>query len=297
MQLHRLVVALLLLADCIGFSRALSHASHQPGVELQIGWPRPRLDLNPGADDATLARSVVESSNLVRGEDSGLPDQVVSAWNEQVLELDELTRCIRASESGNAIERWLDCLASLEEAPEPAVALPPSLATPQSPVSPDIFINDGEVNALHLPADHTKMVTFDPLSVSSTGSRTSGTLDENSDVVQSSMKDTGYGMAQHHISDQSQNFEPAASLEDEGSEAEAEAGASSGGGGDRESVAQIRRPGDSTVLEMTEHQMPLEDNRLFEGTTGGAQKVRRSSSKWGTDISSVSADSRSLENR
>lgn len=37
---------------------------------------------------------------------------IVSTWNDQILEWDDLTKCIRGSEAGNAIERWLDCLES-----------------------------------------------------------------------------------------------------------------------------------------------------------------------------------------
>lgn len=37
---------------------------------------------------------------------------IVSTWNDQILEWDDLTKCIRESEAGNAIERWLDCLES-----------------------------------------------------------------------------------------------------------------------------------------------------------------------------------------
>jgi hypothetical protein len=45
----------------------------------------------------------------------GLAVEAVSMRNEQVLEWDELTSCIRGSETGNAIELCLDCLESLEE--------------------------------------------------------------------------------------------------------------------------------------------------------------------------------------
>lgn len=37
---------------------------------------------------------------------------IVSTWNDQILEWDDLTKCIQGSAAGNAIERWLDCLES-----------------------------------------------------------------------------------------------------------------------------------------------------------------------------------------
>jgi len=159
---HHSVVSFLVVWFVLADRSVFSHASN-PDVELQIGW-QPRsyhLDLKSGTEDAAASeRGEVEIGNSVSEEDLSLPDVVVSAWNEQVLELDELTRCIRGSETGNAIERWLDCLASQEEeAPAPAAAASLALKPSQTPgseqtsISANLDESDAELNGALLLAD------------------------------------------------------------------------------------------------------------------------------------------------
>lgn len=307
MQRHLVVpllVVWLVLADSV-FPAVFSDAVN-PDVELPIGWQHhPRPDLETGAEDAAAEQGRVETRNSVREEDSGLPARVVSAWNEQVLELDELTRCIRSSEAGDAVERWLVCLASLEEAPKPAAAsaLKPSqtLATQQSGASTDPVSSDAELSASLQLADDS-MAAFDPLSVSSARTRNSGSFDQNSDELEGlglATEDTSAGEARERFSDESQNSKAAGLSEDEGSGAEsaASSGRSGHGCGETEGVGQ-RQSDDSAASETPSGRISSEDNRLpGEGDTRGAPDVRRSSSKWGNDISSVSGDSPSLQSR
>ena len=69
----------------------------------------------------SISKKTIEGDSRHRNSDdvaNGKPDKelategIVSTWNDQILEWDDLTKCIRESEAGNAIERWLDCLES-----------------------------------------------------------------------------------------------------------------------------------------------------------------------------------------
>lgn len=277
MQLNHMLVVVLVLAHCSDLSSAANIS-----------------DLKLGAQDE---QGVIESSNLVREEESDISGKIVSAWNEQVLKLNELTQCISVSETGNAIERWLGCLASLEEAPVASIAVKPSQATPPLPDSTDAISSDTELNASFIRADYGSMNTFDPLSVGSARNQTLGTFDGIVDRAQSSVGDE---MAQGPRSDDGQDLDDAALLEEEGSGAEAEVGASSagGGGGESESVLHIEEPGVSASPDIPDHQIPSVDTGLpDEGNTQGALDARKSSSKGETDITSVPEESRSLESR
>ena len=264
-------------------------------VALPIALLPPGFALTPASDrgfepgHGNTAPSAVE----------GLADEVVSTWNEQVLEWDELTRCIRGSETGNAIERWLDCLESLEQVP----ALKPSETRelPQSEVSAEITRSDAVVNG-SLQAGEDNMAAFDPLSGGSEKPKSFGSSNRNSQAIEGlgyDREDTTANMAQERFSDETQKFEFAAVSEDEGIVPRIVRGDEIKG------VAQFRSGSSaSSYTEISEYRETSSSQFLSDGNklpvigdSRGATDVRRPSSKWGTDISSVSFDSQSLPSR
>jgi hypothetical protein len=267
-----LVVWLLCLADCASLLAA--------SPDARIGLHRPELDLKGGTEEP--AERGVEGS----GHAGGLAEEVVSTWNEQVLEWDELTRCIRGSETGNAIERWLDCLESLEEVP----ALKPSeTEEPQQlEAREETIASDAEVNGtLQLSGDN--MGAFDPLSGASAKPEKTETSDGQSEAIEglgSGREDFPTRMDQEISSDEGsgdQGFGTTTRI---------------GHGDEIQPVAQSGTEMSETRETSSSQEISSEANSLpGKGDTRGATDARRSSSKWGTDISSVSGDSRSLPSR
>lgn len=83
--------------------------------------PHPDPQLGVRAVQGSTSKKTIEGDSRHRNSDdvaNGKPEKelaaegIVSTWNDQILEWDDLTKCIRESEAGNAIERWLDCLES-----------------------------------------------------------------------------------------------------------------------------------------------------------------------------------------
>ena len=277
---------------------ALSHPDVGVAIELQ----HPGLDLKPEAASASErgGEGGHGGGNSGWSEVGGSADEVVSTWNEQVLEWDELTRCIRGSETGNAIERWLDCLESLEEVP----ALKPleTAESQQLRVRADGIRNDAEVYGLPQLSEGT-MGAFDPLLEGSPKSKSFGSSDGNSEAIEdlgSVREDTTDRTVQEHSSGATQELEAADVSEDQGFATVT----TIGHGGEIEGVAQFRHspaPSETEMLEYTEMSSSRISSGIIrlsvEGDTRGASDIRGLSSKRGADISRGSDDSRSLPSR
>lgn len=278
-----LVVWLLCVAHFASSQAVAYPASPDAGLPIQV--QQSGAALKPGAGEPASGQ----------GEAGCLAEEVVSTWAEQALEWDELTRCIQGSEAGNAIERWLDCLESLDDAP--VLKLLETGEPGPSGVSAGSIGSDATVNG-SLQLSEVNMEAFDPLSGRPAPNKNFGSSDRNSEVIEGlglGWDDTTAEMAQGRFSHATQKLEAAAVPEDRGFGLVPRIGH-----GDE--IKRVSRfSSDSSALsdtEMSSSQISSEDSRLpGKGDTRGATDISRSSSKWGTEISSVSGDSGPLRNR
>lgn len=237
------VVVLLLFAQ-VGPLLAFPHHANSD-AELEFGLhQRSHLDAKAGPEGESLA---------------GVPN-----WNNEAPEWDELTRCIRSSESGDTIARWLNCLESLEK-----FTAPDSAALSSTGLSSKIASSYADVNdSLQLAED--RMEPFDPLAGGSSKLRKNlNSSDGNSTggkgLVSARVQDSAPGLA-----DENRTLADADVSREQGS------GTSSGVDIDMSENSGVS----PSRISSKESSLLGRDNAL-----GDADTARSSASKWEADTS------------